>query len=60
MSQGINERLLQWKGMEATEDLSKSSPAKVVIIGAGKGGLPMILNAGQQRRRCCGRVILAR
>ncbi len=47
VTQGISDRLLQWKGIEATEHLSKSPNAKVVIIGSGKGGLPVILNAAQ-------------
>ena len=44
VSQSINTNLLEWKGIEATESLSKSTNAKIVIIGAGKGGLPVILN----------------
>jgi regulator of protease activity HflC (stomatin/prohibitin superfamily) len=46
VTEGISEKLLQWKGIEATETLSKSPNAKVVIVGAGKGGLPLILNPG--------------
>lgn len=45
VSQSINTNLLQWKGIEATENLSKSQNAKIVVIGAGKNGLPVILNA---------------
>jgi regulator of protease activity HflC (stomatin/prohibitin superfamily) len=45
VSQSINANLLQWKGIEATETLSKSQNAKIVIIGSGKTGLPVILNA---------------
>lgn len=44
VSKGINDQLLQWKGIEATEKLASSQNAKVVIIGAGKTGLPLILN----------------
>ena len=40
---GINENLLKWKGIEATELLAKSSNAKVIVIGSGKNGLPLIL-----------------
>lgn len=43
VSKGINEQLLKWKGIEATELLSKSANTKIVIIG-GKDGLPIILN----------------
>jgi regulator of protease activity HflC (stomatin/prohibitin superfamily) len=42
VTQGISEPLLRWKGIEATEKLSNSQNAKVVIIG-GKDGLPLIL-----------------
>jgi regulator of protease activity HflC (stomatin/prohibitin superfamily) len=41
---GISQQLLQWKGIEATENLAKSSNTKVIIVGAGKDGLPVILN----------------
>ena len=40
---GISEPLLRWKGIEATKKLAESSNAKVVVIGAGKDGLPLIL-----------------
>ena len=43
VAQGISAQLLQWKGIEATENLAKSHNAKVVVIGAGKNGLPLIL-----------------
>lgn len=41
--QGIDERLLAWKGIEATLKLAESDNAKTVIVGAGKNGLPLIL-----------------
>jgi regulator of protease activity HflC (stomatin/prohibitin superfamily) len=41
---GISEQLLRWKGIEATEKLAASQNAKVVIVGAGKDGLPIILD----------------
>lgn len=43
VAQGISQQLLTWKGIEATEKLSNSQNAKVVIIGSGRGGLPIIL-----------------
>jgi regulator of protease activity HflC (stomatin/prohibitin superfamily) len=43
VSQGINEQLLKWKGIEATAKLAESQNTKVVIVGAGKEGLPVIL-----------------
>ena len=43
VSDGINANLLKWKGIEATENLAKSPNTKVVVIGAGEDGLPLIL-----------------
>ena len=43
VAQGISEQLLRWKGIEATEKLAGSTNAKVIIVGAGKDGLPIIL-----------------
>ena len=48
VSQSINANLLQWKGIEATETLAKSPNAKVVVIGAGRNGLPVILNMDKE------------
>lgn len=44
VSRDITDKLLKWKGIEATENLAKSTNAKIVVIGAGKNGLPLILN----------------
>jgi regulator of protease activity HflC (stomatin/prohibitin superfamily) len=43
VSEGINEQLLKWKGIEATEKLAQSTNTKIVVIGSGKDGLPIIL-----------------
>jgi prohibitin 1 len=43
VAQGISTQLLEWKGIEATELLSKSPNTKVVVIGNSKNGLPLIL-----------------
>lgn len=44
VARGISQQLLEWKGIEATENLAKSQNTKIVIIGSGKNGLPIILN----------------
>jgi regulator of protease activity HflC (stomatin/prohibitin superfamily) len=44
VSQGISDSYLRWRGIEATLQLSQSTNSKVVIIGSGKDGLPIILN----------------
>lgn len=43
VSKGISEQLLKWKGIEATEKLANSQNSKVIVIGSGKEGLPIIL-----------------
>ena len=44
VTKGISEPLLRWKGIEATEKIAQSPNAKVIVIGAGKDGLPLILD----------------
>jgi regulator of protease activity HflC (stomatin/prohibitin superfamily) len=41
--QGLTAEYLQFKGIEATQKLAESPNTKIVIVGAGKGGLPVIL-----------------
>jgi prohibitin 1 len=41
---GISDQLLRWKGIEATEKLASSPNTKVIIVGSGKDGLPIILD----------------
>jgi regulator of protease activity HflC (stomatin/prohibitin superfamily) len=41
--QGLTPEYLQFKGIEATAQLAESENAKVVIVGGGKSGLPLIL-----------------
>jgi len=43
VSAGITESLLKWKGIEATLKVAESNNTKVVIIGSGADGLPIIL-----------------
>jgi len=43
VSAGITESLLKWKGIEATMKVAESNNTKVVIIGSGADGLPIIL-----------------
>jgi prohibitin 1 len=44
VAHNISEQLLRWKGIEATEKLANSQNTKVIVIGAGKDGLPLILD----------------
>jgi prohibitin 2 len=43
VSKGISDSYLRWRGVEATLQLAQSTNSKVVIIGGGKDGLPIIL-----------------
>ena len=44
VAQGISAQLLQWKGIEATENLAKSPNAKIIVIGNPKNGLPLVMS----------------
>jgi regulator of protease activity HflC (stomatin/prohibitin superfamily) len=43
VSQSLSPSLLAWQGILATEAIAKSPNAKVVVVGGGKSGLPLIL-----------------
>jgi regulator of protease activity HflC (stomatin/prohibitin superfamily) len=45
VSKGISDSYLRWRGIDATLRLAQSPNAKVVVIGTGKDGLPIILNS---------------
>ena len=44
VTEGISEKLLEWKGIEATIELARSNNAKVVVVGNTKAGLPLIFS----------------
>ncbi len=44
VAQGISAQLLQWKGIEATENLAKSPNSKIIVIGNAKNGLPLVMS----------------
>jgi regulator of protease activity HflC (stomatin/prohibitin superfamily) len=43
VSQGISDSYVRWRGIEATLQLAQSPNTKIVIIGSGTDGLPVIL-----------------
>jgi len=43
INSSLTDELLKMRGIEATIELSKSANTKVVVIGSGKDGLPLIL-----------------
>ncbi len=48
VSNGLSDSYLKWRGIDATLALSQSNNAKVVVIGAGNTGLPLIMNTGNE------------
>ena len=46
VGKGLSTMLLEWKGIDATEKLASSPNSKIIVIGSGKDGLPVILNPG--------------
>ncbi len=70
VSQGISDSYLRWRGIEATLALAQSQNSKIVVIGSGKDGLPIILGnvdnaapaaaaARDRRQRAGGRSVAA-
>ena len=43
LSASLTAKILQEKGIEATMELSKSPNSKVIVIGSGDSGMPIIL-----------------
>ncbi|MRT15816.1 prohibitin family protein [Vitellibacter sp. q18] len=43
LSASLTDKILQEKGIQATVELSKSSNTKVIVVGSGENGLPLIL-----------------
>ncbi|MBC9795316.1 prohibitin family protein [Sinomicrobium weinanense] len=43
LSASLTDKILQEKGIQATVELSKSQNSKVIVIGAGNDGMPIIL-----------------
>lgn len=47
LSASLTDKILKDKGIEATLELAKSPNSKVVVIGSGKDGMPLILGGNQ-------------
>jgi len=43
LSASLTDKILQEKGIDATLELAKSSNSKVIVIGSGESGMPIIL-----------------
>lgn len=46
VNERLTDRYLTFEGVRATKELAASNNAKIVVIGGGKDGLPVILNTG--------------
>src|SRR4029078_9498684 len=51
VSQGISDSYLRWRGIEATLTLAQSPNSKVVVVGSGKDGFPIIFGKQPATRR---------
>ena len=47
VAESLSPEVLKWQGVRATEELAKSSNSKMIVIGNGDQGLPVILGAGK-------------
>jgi regulator of protease activity HflC (stomatin/prohibitin superfamily) len=45
VNSSLSDKLLKMRGIEATLELSKSPNSKIVIVGSGKDGMPLILGS---------------
>jgi regulator of protease activity HflC (stomatin/prohibitin superfamily) len=45
ISKSISDKMLKWQGIQATLEMAKSPNSKVVVIGAGNTGMPLILGS---------------
>lgn len=43
ITETLNDQLIKWQGVQATLQMATSTNAKIVVIGAGEEGLPVIL-----------------
>jgi len=45
IDKNMTEKNLKYEGIQATRELAKSSNTKVIVVGSGKEGMPLIFNA---------------
>jgi len=51
IAEGLTENYLRFRGIEATLKLAESQNSKIVVIGGGKDGLPIILDGTSNEPR---------
>ena len=47
LTQGLSDKVLQMRAIEATEKLAQSPNTKAIVIGGGQDGLPLLLQQSQ-------------
>ncbi|NOS87359.1 MAG: prohibitin family protein [Methylococcaceae bacterium] len=50
VSKTLTDKLLKWQGIQATVDLAKSNNSKIVVIGSGNTGMPLILGSERSNK----------
>jgi regulator of protease activity HflC (stomatin/prohibitin superfamily) len=54
VTEGVTDSYLRWRGIDATVQLSQSPNSKIVIVGNGKDGLPLIFGSGSGSQPAAG------
>ncbi len=54
INETLSDQLILWEGIGATRDLAQSPNSKLVVIGSGDKGLPVILGADTFRKEAAG------
>lgn len=49
LASSLTEEVIRWKGIEATRQLATSENSKIIVIGNGDDGMPVILGAGDSK-----------
>jgi len=49
IADSLKPQILKLKGIEATKELAASPNSKIIVIGNGPGGLPIILNSEKEK-----------
>jgi regulator of protease activity HflC (stomatin/prohibitin superfamily) len=50
ISSGLNNQLLQLRAIEATQKLAESQNSKIVVVGSGQGGMPILIQPDNPKK----------
>lgn len=51
ISSGLNSQLLQLRAIEATQKLAESQNSKIIVVGSGQGGMPILIQPDSTSRK---------